>query len=254
MENYLISGCIVTHNNMGTIKETLDSLLEYTKAIPFKLYVVDNLSTDGTCEFVKENYPQVELIETHANDGFGAGHNYILPKLDSKYHAIINPDIIIRDDEIAKMAKRLDADEHIGLLSPKICFPDGRLQILGKKNPKLKYLTASRMRSEEPGKLLREYARLDENLDDEMYIENATGCFMFVRTDLFKKVGGFDKRYFMYFEDCDLTREINKTAKVLYYPQSVIYHVWGRDSKKSRKLMLIQISSMVKYFCKWCGQ
>lgn len=254
MEKYFISGCIVTHNNMGTINDTLTTLLNETKEMPFKLYVVDNLSTDGTCEFIRKNFPQVELIETHKNDGFGAGHNFILHLLQSKYHAIINPDIIIKGDEIAKMAKRMDEDDSIGMISPKICFPDGRIQILGKKNPTIKYLAASRMRSEEPSEILKEYARLNENLDEEMYIENATGCFMFVRTDLFKKLGGFDKRYFMYFEDCDLTREINKTSKVLYYPKAVIYHVWGRDSKKNFKLMMVQINSMIKYLLKWRGK
>ena len=145
-------------------------------------------------------------------------------------------------------------EEHpeIGLLSPKICFPDGRSQILGKRNPKIKYLIASRMRDEaNPSPELREYAMLDEDLSVPCEIENATGCFMMFRTDLFKKIGGFDKRYFMYFEDCDITRTVRKYAKAVFYPEAVVYHVWGRESKKNFKLMLVQISSMFKYFIKW---
>ena len=63
MGKYKVSGCIVTHNNMHSIKKTLDSLLEFTRA-DFKLYVVDNSSTDGTPEFIEQNYPQLELIRT----------------------------------------------------------------------------------------------------------------------------------------------------------------------------------------------
>lgn len=252
MENYTVSGCIVTHNNMASIKDTLDSIFKYTKGVDFKLYVVDNLSTDGTPEFIKENYPEVELILPGTNNGFGAGHNVVLPLLTSKYHAIINPDILIDRDVLKIMADKLEEDESVGMLSPKIHFPDGRLQILGKRKPKLKYLIASRLRSgDEPSKLLAEYAMLDKNPDEEYEVEVATGCFMFIRTELFKKIGGFDERYFMYFEDFDLSCEVNRISKVLYFPSAPIFHVWGRESKKNTKLKIVQIKSMFKFYMKW---
>ena len=107
------------------------------------------------------------------------------------------------------------------------------------------------MRSENPGKLLREYAMLDRDLSKPTDIENATGCFMFIRTSLFKEIGGFDSRYFMYFEDCDLTREVNQRSRTVYYPGATVFHEWGRESKKNFKLKLIQINSMISYFGKW---
>lgn len=253
--NIKVTGCIVTHNNIGSIDETIKTLLEHTKGVDFKLTVVDNLSTDGTPEHIRKTYPEVQVIEPKTNKGFGSGHNVVLPELDSVYHCVINPDISIREDVIAKMAAYMQEHPEIGLLSPKICFPDGRVQILGKRNPKIKYLVASRMRNEEdPHKFLREYAMLDEDLTKPCEIENATGCFMMFRTDLFKKIGGFDERYFMYFEDCDITRTVRKFAKAVFYPEATIYHVWGRESKKNFKLMLVQIASMFKYFTKWLGK
>lgn len=254
MKQYSVSGCIVTHNNIRTIKETIDSLLCMTQGVSFKLFVVDNLSTDGTVEEIRKNFSErnIEIIETGINNGFGSGHNIILDMLDSKYHVIINPDILLRQDAITAMADYMDKHDDIGLLSPRICFPDGRDQILGKRNPKLKYLAASRIRNEKtPSALLREYAMLDADLSMPLDIENATGCFMIIRTELFKRIGGFDKKYFMYFEDCDLTRTVRKTARTVYFPQAVVYHVWGRESKKDFKLMLIQIKSMLYYFWKW---
>lgn len=249
--NKPVTGCIVTYNNIRTIDNALKSLYECTKA-PFRLFIVDNGSTDGTPEFIEKNYPQATVIRSGANVGFGAGHNSVMDMLDSEYHAIINPDIIIKEDIISQMADYLESHEDVGMLSPQIKFPDGRPQILGKRNPKLRYLVASRLRSEdEPSKLLREYAMLDEDLSKPIQIENATGCFMFVRTELFKKLGGFDKRYFMYFEDCDLVREINRVSKVLLYPDTTVYHEWGRDSKRNNKLKIIHIKSMFSYFIKW---
>ncbi|MGN0547868.1 MAG: glycosyltransferase family 2 protein [Acutalibacteraceae bacterium] len=249
--NKTVTGCIVTYNNIATIDNALGSLFKCTE-VPFRLFVVDNGSTDGTIEHIEKNYPQVTVIRNSKNIGFGAGHNTVLDMLDSDYHAIINPDIIVRDDVISKLVDFLENNGDVGMVSPEIRFPDGRLQILGKRNPSPFFLAASRMRgSGEPGETLRKYAMLDCDLSKPVDIENATGCFMFIRTKLFKELGGFDKRYFMYFEDCDLTREVNQRSRTVYYPGATVYHEWGRESKKNFKLKLIQINSMMHYFAKW---
>ena len=249
--NPKVTGCIVTYNNMKTIKKAVDTILEYTDE-NFRLYVVDNNSTDGTPKFIRENYPEVCVIETGTNSGFGAGHNIVLPMLSSEYHIVINPDIVINENAIEKIIDFMDANPDIGLLSPKICFPDGREQILGKRNPRLKYLIASRMRDENnPSKLLREYAMKDCDLSDVTDIENTTGCFMVFRTSVFKELKGFDEGYFMYFEDADIARRAKKISRVVYYPHATILHEWGRESKRNFKLMLIHIQSMFRYFFKW---
>ncbi|MEE1064589.1 MAG: glycosyltransferase family 2 protein [Acutalibacteraceae bacterium] len=247
----MVTGSIVTYNNMSTIDETLKTLYEYTKDINFKLYVVDNNSTDGTVEHIKENYPQVEVVALKENIGFGAGHNKAVRMVDSDYHVIINPDIVFIENSIKKMVDYLENNEDIGVLSPKICFPDGREQILGKKDPHFKYILASRLRGDEPGTLLKKYAMLDCDLTKPIDIENASGCFMVFRTSILKKVDGFDERYFMYFEDADITRKARKYSRVVYYPEAVVSHVWNRDSKHNFKLLAIHIHSMLKYYWKW---
>lgn len=247
----MVTGSIVTYNNISTIAKTLETLFGETKDIDFKLYVLDNGSSDGTPEYIEKNYPDVTVIRSGKNVGFGAGHNIIINQVESKYHAVINPDIVLTQNAVKKMADYMDENPDIGLLSPRICFPDGRDQILGKRNPHLKYLVASRLRGDEPSKLLKEYAMLDCDLSKPTEIENATGCFMFVRTDVLKKIGGFDDGFFMYFEDADLARRINEVSKCVYYPDAVVNHVWGRDSKRNFKLMLVHINSMLRYFRKW---
>ncbi len=247
----MVTGSIVTYNNISTIAKTLETLFGETKDIDFKLYVLDNGSSDGTPEYIEKNYPDVTVIRSGKNVGFGAGHNIIINQVESKYHAVINPDIVLTQNAVKKMADYMDDNPEIGLLSPRICFPDGRDQILGKRNPHLKYLVASRLRGDEPSKLLKEYAMLDCDLSKPTEIENATGCFMFIRTDVLKSIGGFDDGFFMYFEDADLARRINEISKCVYYPDAVVNHVWGRDSKRNFKLMLVHINSMLRYFRKW---
>ena len=106
--NSYVTGCIVTHNNMSSIDETISTLLEHTKGVDFKLAVVDNMSIDSTPDHIRETYSDVEVIEPHTNNGFGSGHNVVLPMIDSKYHCVINPDISVADDVISKMAAYMD--------------------------------------------------------------------------------------------------------------------------------------------------
>ncbi len=253
MENYTVSGCIVTYNSKNKISETISSVLEMTKGVDFTLYVVDNASTDGTAEFIKEKFPEVIVIEPKSNDGFGAGHNKVIPVLTSKYHVVINPDILLKEDVITELCRYADKDEAVGLLSPDIRFEDGTKQLLAKRNPTVRYLGAHRFynKDEAPSKLMTEYCMLDMPEDEPYPITNATGCFMFFRTEVFRELGGFDERFFMYLEDCDIARRTAKKYKALHYPMATVYHLWERESKKNKKLLIIHIQSILKYFLKW---
>ncbi|MDR1927035.1 MAG: glycosyltransferase [Oscillospiraceae bacterium] len=253
MTDYQVTGSIVTHNNRSTIAETLRTLLEQTKGVAFSLFLVDNASRDGTAELAAALAPEAQMIRSKKNLGFGAGHNLVLDRLQSKYHAIINPDVILESDAIAAMAAYMDEHEDVVMLSPRIVFPaTGESQILGKRNPTLRYLIASRLRKGKHAKrLLHEYAMCDCDLSQPTEIQNATGCFMLIRTQALKKIGGFDERYFLYFEDCDLTRSLGRHGKTLYFPGAAVQHVWNRESKKNFFLTLVQLQSMLRYFRKW---
>lgn len=254
MHDYDVSGCIVTHNNIRTISATIHSLLEHTKDVRFHLYIVDNHSTDGTADYIAENFPAVTLLRQIENKGFGAGHNVVLPLLQSKYHVVINPDVLLPSDSITSIAEFLDASPDIGMVSPKICFEDGRPQILGRRDPNPYYLAASRLRGQgSAGRILRRYAMLDEDNNQAFDIQNASGCFFMIRTELFAAIRGFDEKFFLYFEDCDLSRRARAKQRLVYYPGAVVLHEWHRESKKNKKLAMVQICSMLRYFYKWRG-
>ena len=254
------SGCIVTYNVISSpskkkifLKEVED-LIRFTEP-DFKLYIIDNASPDGTGEYLKNEYASnehIKVIVNKENIGFGKAHNQIMDELESDYHFIINPDILIKTDVIGKMCAFMEENKNCGMASPDIRFPNGKRQVLAKRNPKIKYLVASRLSSDrENNKLLREYAMLDSDLTVPQRTENASGCFLGIRTDLFKKLGGFDDRFFMYFEDFDLARRVNQVSQLWYCPDAVVYHEWGRDSKRNKNLMIIHIKSTLKYFLKW---
>ena len=206
-----ITRCIVTYNNAQIIGDTIEQILRATAHLNFILYVVDNRSSDGTVELIQERFPQVRMIRSPKNLGFGKGHNLALPYLESDYHVIINPDIQLPEGAIEPLISYLERHAEVAMVTPKILNLDGTEQFL----PKLSAAPAPphRRASGFLRKYREEYTRQHEQLDRPTEIDLCTGCFMLLRTSVFKQVGGFDPRYFMYFEDADLTRECSASAR-----------------------------------------
>ena len=246
-EKIPVSGAIVAYHNRGEILECLKSVTERTKDVELKLFVSDNGSDDGTPAAVRAAFPDVTVIENGANLGFGAGHNKVLPLLSSRYHVMINPDITLEEDAIGKMVSYMEEHPEVGLMMPDIRHPDGTRQVLPKRDPRWWFMIA--------GKFLpavrSAYCRADEAMDVPTEIEFCSGCFMMIRTDLFKKLEGFDERYFLYMEDADLSRRVRAEAKVVFFPGAKVTHAWHHESAKSTKALKLHIESAREYFAKW---
>lgn len=243
-----ISTCIVTYNSLSEVKAALDSLRDTGADI----YIADNASQDGTAEMIERDYPAAHLLRGE-NGGFGAGHNRALKAVDSTYHVIMNPDVTIEKDLLEKMAAFMDEHPEVALLSPRVISTDGTEQFLPKKRPSLHYLAAGML--EKYGwpftAWRRVYTGQNMDLTQPLEIDFATGCFMFVRTDVLKKIGGFDERFFMYMEDVDLTLRVKKEGKVLYHPDFTVTHAWKRESHSNPKLKKMHMDSIKLFFKKW---
>lgn len=248
-----ISASIVTYNSQSDILNILESLNQCKLESEIDIYVVDNASSDKTVDIVKQNYPEVSVIELPKNIGFGAGHNIVINMVESDYHIIVNPDIFVHEGSIADLSTYMDNNPNIAIASPKIMNTDGTEQYLPKRYPKMKYFLGGRF--EKYGKLFKkwraEYTRCNENISQPTEIDFCTGCFMFCRTSSLKSVGGFDERYFLHFEDADLTREMKKVGKTMFVPYIIVTHEWKRENGKAGKVFRIALKSMYKYLRKW---
>lgn len=255
-KNIKVSACIVTYNNSEIIINTISSIINNTKNVDLTLYISDNNSTDNTLEIISKEFPEVKIINNKINKGFGYGHNKMLDIIDSDYHFVINPDIILDTDVISQLVDKLENDKSVVMATTKILNQDGTEQHLPKKNPKFRYLLGGRF--EKYGKIFKKYrdiyTMINEVITEPLDIEFCTGCFFCIRTEVFKKLNGFDDRFFMYFEDADITRRARQLGRVVFYPDINVTHVWERASAKTLKFFLIQISSMFKYFFKWLGK
>lgn len=250
MAGQKVSGCIVTYNESETIVKCVQSLLEYTQGIDFQLYISDNCSQDDTVELIQTRFPEVRVFRNEKNGGFGYGHNQVLDVLDSDYHIVINPDIYIEENTIHELVDYLETHKEAGMVTPRILNPDGSEQFLPKRPPSIRYVILSKFRPFR--KHRRFYTREDDHLNTSTEIEFCTGCFFAIRTELFRELGGFDSRYYMYFEDADLSRTVLEQGwKIIFHPTVAVYHIWHRANTRSIKGILRFLVSMVKYFQKW---
>lgn len=248
-----LSISIATYNNEKEVVNVLESIYKNTADLDFEIFVIDNNSRDKTVRLIYNKYPSVKVIEQPSNIGFGRSHNYVLNKINSKYHAVINPDITFNGNMLKKMVDYMDANSDVAMLTPKILNLDGTIQRLPRKKPTLKYLASGRLEhhSKKFKNIRDEYTMAGVDFKEPTEVDFCTGCFMFIKTETLKKLNGFDERFFMYFEDIDLTQRAKKYGKTIIYPDAEVYHSWNRDSAQKIKYFCVHVSSMLKYFKKW---
>lgn len=245
-----VSATIVTYNSYGKARDAVASLLRHTESAELTLYVVDNASSDNGLQKLKDEFPAIVAIQNADNLGFGHGHNTVLPLLESELHFVVNPDITIDSDVLGAIAGYMGKNRDIGLMTPQILNADGTDQALPKRDPTVGALIGRRI----PflfKKQVDHYVMKDVDLTAPVDIEFATGSFFCIETAIFKQIGGFDERFFMYYEDMDITRRARAVKRAVYYPYVHVTHLWERSSAKSLKYFMILIGGMFKYFGKW---
>lgn len=213
MTKTAVSVCIVDYNCKDDINKCLSSLFENTDTskIDLQIFISDNNSTDKSNISLAKEFPSITLIKNQKNAGYGYGHNKVLKLLDSKYHIILNPDIIFKTDVIATLVKFMDENNNVAIVTPEIRNFDNTIQHLPKRYPNLRFVMSSTL----PflAKYRIPYTMADKPIKSPTEIQICTGSFMMVRTNIFKKIGGFDEQFFMYFEDFDLSMRAKKTVK-----------------------------------------
>lgn len=225
-----------------------------------KLYLLDNSEKDWLKEHVDaQKSPfssgKVRYMAMPTNLGYGIAHNVALREsayYKTAFHLVMNSDIRVHAEDIDAMHDWMIANPQVGLLMPKVVYPDGTQQYLAKRLPSpldvfgRRFLPAGLM-----ARRNRKYELRDLDLTRPVNAPYLSGCFMFLRTKAAVEAGLFDERYFMYPEDIDLTRTIHRNYLTLYYPEWTIVHAHARESYKNKHMLRIHIQNMCRYFNKW---
>jgi hypothetical protein len=257
----MLSISIVTFNSARTIAATLDSLQNHFPAWEDgRLIVVDNHSTDNTPVLLRayaERWPHLTLIQNADNVGFGTAHNQALRQVTSRYHVVCNPDIVFTEDVFTPLIGFMDQDPLIGILCPRFLNPDGSLQPLNRRNPTvldlmLRRFLPDKWRGRCVKKRMDAYEMRDVGYADSCNVPFMTGAFMFCRTEALRRVGGFDERFFLYFEDADLSRQMQARGfRTIYVPGASVTHNWERLAHRSWRMAWVFSINALRYFLKW---
>lgn len=233
-----LSIIIVNYNVKEFLENSLQSILKATSRISYEIIVVDNASDDGSIELIKSKFPEVKLIENKENIGFSRANNIALNIARGKYFLLLNPDTIVEEDTFETMLKFFDENKDVGLAGCKIINPDGTLQAGCRRSfpgPWNSFCKVTGLSSLFPKS--RIFARynltyLDENLTHE--VDAISGSFMFLKSEIYKKIGGLDEDFFMYGEDLDWCFRVQQAGyKVFYVHSTQIIHYKGESTKRS---------------------
>ena len=219
------------------------------------LYIIDNSSLKTIKNFLEDD-SRIVYFHNPSNPGFGAAHNIAIKKAiasGSKYHFIVNPDVFFESDVITPMVNHMQKNPDIGMIMPKILNEDGTIQNLPKLLPSPYSILMRKLKK--PSSVYKKFIdqyELRFVKDDEIY--NApilSGCFTLLNIEAIKEVGMYDDKFFMYFEDWDLSRRMHKKFKTIYFPEVSVYHGYESGANKNSKLFKIFINSAITYFNKW---
>ena len=250
-----LSVSLVSHNSCNDLKLLLPSLKEELKHIHSEVLLVDNRSDDDSAGFIKENYPEIILTKNMKRHGYGANQNTNLQKARGRYVLFMNSDMVIVPGALSTLCTFMDNHPDVGICSANVLNTDGSLQYLNKQYPSVLDLFLRRFVPDAFKtifkKRLHYYEMRETGYNRSIDIPFISGCFMFCRTSVIRTVKGFDERYFLYFEDVDLCRKVQKYARTVSCPDARVIHRWERAAHKEVKWLIIFVKSAVSYFNKW---
>ena len=244
-----VSIILVNYNTKTILINCLNSIINHLKNIGYEIIVVDNGSSDGSQEEIKKLFPNVILIESKENLGFGKANNIGAEMSTGKYLFFLNSDTLLLNNAVKYFYDYFEANKSLnfGCLGCNLTDHDLTINGNGGKFPNIKLVLKMHVDSIK-SKFFKRHNDNDYPLDE---IEYVLGADMFMPREVFKLVNGFDERFFMYFEESDLQLRIHRLGfrvKIIDSPK--IIHLEGKSSHNTlRKIIMVQ-SSAFKYFYK----
>ena len=231
-----LSVVIVSYNVRRFLEQALRSVFAALEGLEGEVWVVDNASSDGSAQMVREQFPQVKLIANRENVGFARANNQAVERARGRYVLLLNPDTVVRQDTFRVMVRFMDEHPEAGAAGCKVLNPNGTLQLAcrrGFPTPMVAFykivgLSALFPKSQRFGRYNMTYLDPDQVAE----VDAVSGSFMMVRREVVEKVGTLDPEFFMYGEDIDWCYRIQQAGwKVYYLPHTEIVHFKGESTK-----------------------
>jgi GT2 family glycosyltransferase len=221
---------ILNYNGQKFLETFLPSVVNYSENC--KIIVADNASTDNSISFLANTYPQIKLVQLPQNEGFAGGYNSALNQIEAEYYVLLNSDVEVTHNWIQPIIDLMDSDKTIAACQPKIrsYHQKTHFEYAGAAGGYIDWLGYPFCR----GRVFDAYEEDLGQYNDTKEVFWATGACMFVRAEIFHKLGGFDAHFFAHMEEIDLCwRMKNAEKKVFYCSDSTVFHLGGGTLHKS---------------------
>ncbi|GEM_PF-25013 len=222
---------ILNWNGKAFLEKFLPAVVKHSPGFA-RVIVADNASTDDSISFLKENYPDVEVIALEKNFGYAGGYNAALRRVEADFYVLLNSDIEVSANWIPPVIRLMEKDPSVAACQPKILDHEQRaiFEYAGASGGYLDKFGYPFCR----GRLFSVMETDEEQYDEDAEVFWASGACMFIRADAFHAAGGFDERFFAHMEEIDLCWRLkNKGYRIMACPESVVYHVGGGTLPKS---------------------
>ena len=222
---------ILNWNGKRFLEQFLPVLEQYLPEYA-EIVVADNASSDGSVAFLKEAHPSVRVLEHTENEGFARGYNHAFEHVEAEYYCLLNSDIEVTPHWIEPIIEQMDSDERIAAVQPKLLsYHDrGRFEYAGASGGFVDKYGYPFCRG-------RVFSNVEDDhgqYDNEMDIFWASGAALFVRSDVYRTMGGLDPDFFAHMEEIDFCWRIkNAGYKIKVNPKSVVYHIGGGTLPKN---------------------
>lgn len=257
-----ISIAIVSYNTRDLLRACLRSLQTHSDAANLEIIVIDNASRDGSAHMVRQEFPDVQLIESAHNSGYGAANNRALQEARGEFVWILNSDTTIESATIATMLEWMRAQPRCGAIGTRLILPAGTTQPSCALDPSLfaVFIEQTYLDKLMPGnRYAGSYAMTDWDYNDLREVPQVCGASLLVRRAAWRALGGFDESYFMYFEDTDLCVRLREAGwKIWYLPAARVHHHLGASSAgawRERARMVAHYNrGRLLFFGRRCGK
>ncbi len=247
----LISIIIVNYNCGNILIDCLKSVEEFTQTLLSEIIVVDNASVDGSVALVEKQFPQITLIKETENRGFGAGNNIGAKVAKGNFLFFLNPDTVLTQEILPHLLNIIQSEPTVGIVAPKLVYPDGSLQISTAEAIGIKgeYQTRKRLLNYQQGKNIE---AITKEFQEIKTVDIVIGAAFLISEELFHQLSGFDEEFFLYFEESDLCQRVRNLGKnIVYTPQVSLIHKQGYSSKQvSARVLLEYRRSQIYYYQK----
>lgn len=246
---------IVSWNVKAHLIQCLDSLIDHSNGS--KITVVDNASTDGSAALIRDQYPSVQLIVNDTNRGFAAAVNQGISRTTDGDILLLNPDCIIKPNAIEYCLDKITNDHNFGIIGCRLRNSDGSIQGSVRRFPKAsdQILILLKLHRIFPNlKPLRRYFMTDFDYYSAQKVDQVKGAFFMISRDLINKIGLFDERFWIWFEEVDYCRRAKLAGfSVFFTPAVEVIHASGESFQyiQSIRRQRYFSASLIKYFSKY---